>query len=129
MLSDSRTNPPLRHVQTGPAVVVYVWQIPLRLAHWVLVLSILVLGCTGLYLHYPFIPSQKTTPFLLGWIRSVHEVAGMVFIAFCLLRFYLFFRGNHWENWRQVVPRRMRYFKEASDIMKFYAFLRPTSIP
>jgi len=113
----------------GNSVVVYVWQYPLRLTHWVLLISIVVLGFTGYYLHNPFIPGSSTIPFLMGWFRFAHEAAGMVFIAFCMLRFYLFFGGNHWESWRQIVPLRAKQFREATEVMKFYAFLRPTSIP
>jgi len=120
---------PLPNSRTGPAVVVYVWEYPLRLAHWALVVSIGILALTGFYLHYPFIASETGTPFLMGWIRFLHEAAGMVFLAFCLLRFYLFFGGNHWEGWRQIVPLRAAQLREMTAIMKFYCFLRPSSIP
>ena len=114
--------------RVGNSVAVYVWQYPLRLTHWILLISIAVLGFTGYYLHNPFIPGRSTTPFLMGWFRFVHEAVGMVFIAFCMLRFYLFFGGNHWESWRQIVPRRAKQFREATEVMKFYAFLRPTPV-
>jgi Ni/Fe-hydrogenase 1 B-type cytochrome subunit len=115
--------------QTAPGVVVYVWQYSLRLSHWALLISLVVLGVTGYYLHNPLIPGKSSIPFMMGWVRFVHEGAGMIFIVFCLLRFYLFFGGNHWEGWRQILPLRPSQFKEMLEVMKFYAFLRPTSIP
>jgi Ni/Fe-hydrogenase 1 B-type cytochrome subunit len=119
---------PLPHEQSGPSVVVYVWQYPLRLAHWGLVISICLLAFTGYYLHSPFIQGHARVPFLMGWFRFVHEGVGMAFIALFLLRFYLFFGGNHWEGWRQMLPIHAKQFKEAVETMKFYAYLRPASI-
>jgi len=112
----------------GPAIAVYVWQYPLRLFHWGMVLSIAVLSFTGYYIHSPFIVGQVKYPFLMGWFRFVHESFGMLLIALFLLRLYLFFAGNRWVRWRQYVPLRAQQFKEMLEVMKFYAFLRPTPI-
>src|ERR1700686_4723454 len=73
-------------MRMGPAIAVYVWQYPLRLAHWALVISIGVLSFTGYYIHNPFIVAQAQYPFLMGSFRFVHEAFGMVFIAAFLLR-------------------------------------------
>ena len=35
-------------------VRVYVWEIPVRVTHWVIVLSILILSVTGFYIGHPF---------------------------------------------------------------------------
>jgi Ni/Fe-hydrogenase 1 B-type cytochrome subunit len=45
-------------MRVGPAIAVYVWQYPLRLVHWGLVISIGVLSFTGYYIHNPFIVGQ-----------------------------------------------------------------------
>jgi Ni/Fe-hydrogenase 1 B-type cytochrome subunit len=82
----------------GPVAPVYVWQYPLRLVHWGIVISIAVLSVTGYYIHDPYIVGRTQHPFLMGWFRFVHEVFGMLFIAFFLLRVYLFFGGNKWEG-------------------------------
>ncbi len=119
----------LPHERNGPAMVVYVWQYGLRLAHWGLFVSMIVLGYTGYYIHNPFIPGRTDIPFLMGWFRLVHEYAAVVFTALCLLRFWLFFRGNYWAGWRQIVPLKPSQFREMTEIMMFYAFLRPRSIP
>ena len=112
----------------GPAVAVYVWQYPIRLFHWGMVLSIVALSFTGYYIHSPFIVGQVRYPFLMGWFRFVHEVFGMLLIALFLLRLYMFFAGNRWSNWRQYVPHRKEQFQEMLQVMKFYGFLRPTPI-
>jgi Ni/Fe-hydrogenase 1 B-type cytochrome subunit len=112
----------------GPSIAVYVWQYPLRLLHWGLVISIGALAFTGYYIHNPFIVGQTKTPFLMGWFRFAHEAFGMAFIAFFLLRFYLFFAGDRWTQWRAMVPLRKEQWKEMIEVMKFYAFIRPTPV-
>lgn len=120
----------MRHprMRMGTAIAVYVWQYPLRLVHWGLVLSIVALSFTGYYIHNPFIIGQTKTPFLMGWFRFVHESFAMVFIGCFLLRIYLFFFGDRWVRWRALVPYRKEQFKEMIQVMKFYAFMRPTPL-
>ena len=95
-------------MRVGPAIAVYVWQYPLRLVHWGLVLCIGALSFTGYYIHNPFIVGQTKTPFLMGWFRFAHEAFGMAFIAFFLLRLYLFFAGDRWARWQAMVPLHKR---------------------
>ena len=115
-------------LKIGPVVALYVWQYPLRLFHWGLVLSIGVLSFTGYYIHNPFIVGQVNYPFLMGWFRFVHEAFGMILIALFLMRIYLFFQGNRWVRWRQYIPLHRAQFKEMLEVMKFYGFMRPTPI-
>jgi Ni/Fe-hydrogenase 1 B-type cytochrome subunit len=109
----------------GPVTALYVWQYPLRLFHWGMVISIGVLAFTGYYIHDPFIVGQVQHPFLMGWFRFVHEAFGMFFIALFLMRLYLFFQGNHWVQWRQYVPLRAAQWKEMANVTKFYLFISP----
>ena len=115
-------------MRMGPAIAVYVWQYPLRLAHWGIVISIGVLSVTGYYIHNPFIVGQVQHPFLMGVFRFVHESFGMAFIAFFILRLYLFFAGDRWVRWRALVPLTKAQFKEMIEVTKFYAFIRPTPV-
>lgn len=115
-------------MRMGPAIAVYVWQYPLRLVHWGLVISIVALALTGYYIHSPFVVAQARYPFLMGWIRFVHEAFGMFFIAIFLLRFYLFFAGDRWVRWQAMVPLHKKQWKEMIEVMKFYAFIRPTPV-
>jgi len=112
----------------GPVAPVYVWQYPLRLVHWGIVISIAVLAVTGYYIHDPYIYGLLNRPFLMGWFRFVHEAFGMLFLALFLLRVYLFFGGNKWEGWRQFIPLSKDRFREMWEVTKFYAFMRPTPV-
>jgi len=125
--------PPLtdaRHpeVGMGPMIGLYVWQYPLRLVHWGIVISIGVLAFTGYYVHEPFIVGQVNYPFFMGWFRFVHETFGMILIALFLVRMYLFFQGNRWENWRAYVPRSRAQFNEMAEVAKFYLFINPRPV-
>jgi Ni/Fe-hydrogenase 1 B-type cytochrome subunit len=115
-------------IPIGPASAIYVWQYPIRMFHWGLVLSIAVLAFTGFYIHDPFIVGQANRPFLMGWFRFVHETFGMIFGALFLLRMYLFFAGNRWCGWRQYVPLTAAQWKEMLQVTKFYLFIRPTAV-
>jgi Ni/Fe-hydrogenase 1 B-type cytochrome subunit len=114
--------------QFGPVAPVYVWQYPLRLVHWGIVISIGVLAVTGYYIHDPYIIGQTQHPFLMGWFRFVHETFGMIFLALFLLRVYLFFGGNKWVGWRQFIPLSKDRFNEMWEVTKFYCFMRPTPV-
>ncbi len=122
--------PDLHHprLAEGQMVAVYVWQYPLRLVHWGLVICIGVLSFTGYYIHDPFIIGQIKWPFLMGWFRFVHETFGMIFAALFLTRVYLFFEGNRWERWRRYVPLKAEQWKEMVRVAKFYLFINPKAV-
>lgn len=109
-------------------VGVYVWQYPLRMVHWGLVICIGVLAVTGYYIHDPYIVGQIKWPFLMGTFRFVHETFGMIFMALFLTRIYLFFEGNRWEGWRRYLPLRAAQWKEMLAVAKFYLFILPKPV-
>lgn len=105
-------------------VRVYVWQWPVRIAHWVIFFSILVLAFTGYYLYDPFIISRGNSVFLLGTMLFVHEVTAFVFIAAVLLRFYWFFKGNRWARWRNFLPLERWWRRGLLKQIQYYLFIR-----
>ena len=105
-------------------VSLYVWELPVRITHWVIFLSIVVLTFTGYYLYDPFIIARGNRVFLMGTMRFVHEVAGFVFIAAFLVRAYWFFMGNKWARWRQFLPIGRRRWNEFWSQLGYYLFLR-----
>ena len=56
----------------------YVWEVPVRLTHWVNVLAILVLAGTGFYIGNPFISGSV---YLMGWVRAIHRITAYTFAA------------------------------------------------
>jgi len=102
----------------------YVWQLPVRLTHWVNAASITVLFATGLFIWRPFV--STTGPawqhFLMGRVRQVHFAAGFVFAVSYAVRAYWFFFGNNYarsgfpqvwraEWWRDLLKQSLEYLK------------------
>jgi Ni/Fe-hydrogenase 1 B-type cytochrome subunit len=105
-------------------VPIYVWELPVRIAHWVIFLSIVVLSFTGYYIYYPFIISSYRGGFLMATMRFIHEIAGFALIAAFLVRVYWFFMGNKWAGWREFVPVSRSQRSALVDQIRYYTFLR-----
>jgi Ni/Fe-hydrogenase 1 B-type cytochrome subunit len=104
---------------------VYVWELPLRLAHWLLFFSIVVLAATGYYIAHPFIsvPEPASAHFVMGSVRSVHLYASIVFTLAALLRVYWAFAGNRYARWSELIPVSRQRWQSFRQAALFYAFL------
>jgi Ni/Fe-hydrogenase 1 B-type cytochrome subunit len=105
-------------------VSLYVWELPVRMTHWVIVLSIAVLSFTGYYLYYPFIISRASDAYVMGTMRFIHEIAGFTMIAAFIVRLYWFFMGNRWAGWRQFVPTSRPQLDGLFNQLRYYLFLK-----
>ncbi len=110
----------------------YVWDLPVRIAHWLNVLSILVLSVTGYYIASPFITTHgaATDNFLMGAIRFTHFLFAFIFTATVLFRIYWAFAGNRWARWRQFIPTSRPRMRALGRMGRYYAFLqaRPPAV-
>lgn len=115
---------PVDELAVPPAlerIRVHVWEIPVRLTHWVTFASIVVLSITGAYIADPFL--LPLTPGLMRIVRFVHIVFAFAFVASGLLRTYWLFAGNQFARWRAFVPTNRRHLTEFVAQTKYYAFL------
>jgi Ni/Fe-hydrogenase 1 B-type cytochrome subunit len=102
-----------------------VWEIPVRLFHWVTAISILLLGLTGYYIGAPCVGVSPDTAqaYFMGWMRVVHFTAAFALAMAVLMRVYWFFCGNEYAGWREWIPmsreRRRFFFGQ----LKYYLFL------
>jgi Ni/Fe-hydrogenase 1 B-type cytochrome subunit len=106
---------------------VYVWELPVRIIHWTIVVSLIVLSVTGYYLYDPFFngSGQPGHPgFTLGEMRFIHEVTAFVFIAAVLGRIYWAFVGNRYAHWRALLPITKAQRRDLRQTLRFYLFLR-----
>ena len=78
----------------------YVWQLPVRLAHWATVSSVIVLFFTGLYISNPILApaGEAYRHFVMGTVREVHFASAYVFLTAFLLRIYCFWFGNNYAR-------------------------------
>lgn len=104
---------------------IYVWELPVRLVHWVLFFAILILSGTGYYIGDPFIsvPSPATAHFVMGWMRAIHLYTAGVFSAALLVRLYWFFAGNRYARLSDFNP--VRRWRGIWRIFLYYCFLKP----
>ncbi|NTU41904.1 MAG: Ni/Fe-hydrogenase, b-type cytochrome subunit [Nitrospirales bacterium] len=102
---------------------IYVWEFPVRLTHWVNVLSIVVLSFTGYYVGAPFIHALEPQSFTMGWMRFIHFTAAYLFTISFLVRIYWMFMGNKHASWRVFNPFSSEKMKDLVDISKFYLLL------
>lgn len=105
---------------------VYVWELPVRLAHWLIFFSILVLSATGYYISHPFIsvPGAARDHFVMGTVRVVHLYTAIVFALAVLARIYWFFAGNRYARWNEFVPASLRRLRSLWKTFLFYSFFR-----
>jgi Ni/Fe-hydrogenase 1 B-type cytochrome subunit len=106
---------------------VYVWEWPVRMAHWLMVLSLILLSVTGYYIYRPFLIS--TGGYVMAIMRFTHVVSGFVFLVAILLRICWMFMGNQWARWDQFVPTNRGRLTNLAQTAKFYSFLRWRPIP
>lgn len=103
---------------------IYVWELPIRIFHWVNALAIILLMITGLYIGKPIfsptVPEEAYFSNVMGWARYIHFFAAFVFTANLLYRVYWFFKGNIYAKSN---PLKISFWKDVFETTKFYLFL------
>ena len=111
-------------VPASDLVRVYVWEWPVRVTHWLIVLSIVVLSATGIYIGHPFLASPpETGAFITGTIKVIHSYAAIVFTLAVFSRLVWMFLGNGYSRWRNFIPVERRRRKGLFTTTGFYLFL------
>jgi Ni/Fe-hydrogenase 1 B-type cytochrome subunit len=110
---------------------IYVWEVPVRITHWLIVASIVVLGVTGLYIHGPFFtaPTVAEGASQMATIRFIHELAAIVFMCSFAVRFYWGFVGNSFSSWRAIIPHNREQLYWGREMAKYYLFMRRDPVP
>lgn len=111
---------------TRDMVRYYCWEVPVRLTHWLIALSIAVLSVTGLYIGHPFLVVQGEARhhFVMGWMKAFHSYAAIVFTLAVLSRIAWMFLGNRYARWDQFIPVSRDRWKKLWGTFLFYVFLR-----
>jgi Ni/Fe-hydrogenase 1 B-type cytochrome subunit len=105
---------------------VYVWELPVRLTHWVIFFSIVVLSATGYYIGNPFINVSGAAKdhFVMGTARAVHLYTAIVFALAVLVRIYWLFAGNGYARLTQFIPMSRRRLRSLWKTFLYYSFIR-----
>lgn len=94
---------------------IYVWEVPVRLFHWINVACIVLLATTGYLIGNPqaiFSANEPFEQYWFGWVRFTHFAAAYIFFVNFLFRIYWAFAGNRFSNWRNYLPYRKQQFVE-----------------
>ncbi|MHB0875828.1 MAG: Ni/Fe-hydrogenase, b-type cytochrome subunit [Anaerolineae bacterium] len=113
----------------------YIWQLPVRLWHWMHFASMVVLSVTGYYIGAPFVSPSAAFTFsaegvqIMSVMRFVHFVAAAVLTLVVVWRLYWFFVGNEYAHWRRWVPATSRsefahWLRQLREQARYYLFLR-----
>jgi len=100
---------------------VYVWQMPVRLYHWVNALVVVTLAVTGYLIGKPpalTSGSEASFGYWFGTVRFVHFVAAFVFFFNFLFRIYWGFVGNKHADWENFIPYKKEQWKEIFQVLK-----------
>ena len=99
---------------------VYVWELPVRVYHWINALVLLALIVTGFYIADPLalLSKQEANSKYMGWFRYIHFAAAYLFFFNFIFRLYWGFVGNKYANWKQFIPTSKRFFKEMWTVFK-----------
>lgn len=102
----------------------YVWEVPVRVTHWVNFLAIITLSVTGIFIGTAKTLAHEPSQFVMGWIRFVHFVAAYAFSISVISRICWMFVGNKYASWREFVPFLTARGREYMlDTFKYYTFL------
>ena len=108
---------------------VYVWEAPVRLWHWVMMLAMFVLIGTGFLIGVPppAVGGEAYDTFWFGYIRFAHFAAGYIFAVFFVLRVYWAIVGNKYSREIFFVPFSLltpKFWRGLINDVLFYLYLR-----
>jgi Ni/Fe-hydrogenase 1 B-type cytochrome subunit len=107
-----------------PRFRVYVWELPIRLTHWINAFCILFLSITGYYIGNPFIHAVSSKQYIMGWIRFIHFVSAYTFLMSVIVRIYWSFVGNKYTSIAECFPYSEKKFRGFVDTLKFYLLIK-----
>jgi Ni/Fe-hydrogenase 1 B-type cytochrome subunit len=115
-------------VAHGKPHAVYVWEAPVRLWHWVMMLAMFMLIGTGFLIGVPppAVGGEAYNTFWFGYIRFLHFSAGYVFAIMFVLRVYWAIVGNKFAREIFIVPFSMLTAKFWSGLIHqtlYYLFV------
>ena len=109
------------NIQTIPYRRVYVWELPVRIFHWVNALCIVLLTITGYMIGNPqaiFYSAEAYQQYWFGWIRFIHFAFAYVFFFNFVFRIYWGFVGNRYARWRRFIPLSKYQYKDLWEVIK-----------
>ena len=105
---------------------IYIFEVPVRVWHWIHAASIVVLACTGYFIANPLpsLSGEASDHFLMGTLRLTHFISAYVFAIGLAVRIYWAIVGNEYARELFIIPVwRGEWWKRVWHEVKFYAFV------
>jgi len=117
-------------VMAGPLESVYVYEAPVRIWHWVMMLCLIVLAATGYLIGSPLpaIGGEAVHSYFFAWIRMMHFIAAWIFAIAFVVRLYWAIVGNHHARSIFLLPFfNGNWWRGLFGQMRYYLFMRDES--
>jgi len=103
----------------------YVWDPVVRVTHWLIAASIVVLSVTGIYIGHPFliVSGAASEPFVMGWMKAIHFYTAIVFSLAVLARIVWMFTGPSYARWYNFIPVTRQRWAAFFKTVEFYVFM------
>jgi len=125
-----RVEPVSGRVVAGPLEPVYVYEVPVRIWHWAMVLAMIVLAVTGYLIGDPLpaIGGEPYDTYFFAWIRILHFSASWLFIVLFAVRIYWAIVGNHHARSIFLPPFLSgAWWRGMGSQLRYYLFLKDES--
>ena len=104
---------------------VYVWELPVRVYHWINVICIVMLCVTGYLIGDPLVLGghlEASSSYFFGVIRFLHFLFSFLFFFNYIMRTYWAFVGNKYSRWYNYIPIKRQQWKEFWLVMRVDIF-------
>lgn len=106
---------------------VLVWELPVRIFHWLNALCIFVLAVTGFIIADPptfMSNAEAVDSYWFGTVRMIHFSTAYIFLINAVARIYWAFKGNYYSNWRAFVPTSKKQWDNIKHVLKVDVLLQ-----
>ena len=100
---------------------IYVWELPVRVYHWINAVALVALLITGYLIGAPMSPfyaAEAYQQYWFGWVRFIHFVAAFVYVFNFLARLYWGFVGNKYSHWNAFFPLKKAQQQEIVEVIE-----------
>jgi len=105
----------------------YIWELPVRIFHWLNAFAVTFLVITGFLIADPpalMSAKEASEVFWFGNIRLLHFIFAYIMVACMVLRIYWAFAGNRFANWRTLIPSDKGWFVRLWHVVKYDILLQ-----
>jgi Ni/Fe-hydrogenase 1 B-type cytochrome subunit len=100
---------------------VYVWELPVRVYHWINAVVMVGLCITGYLIGAPiraFYAAESYQQYWFGTVRFIHFLCAFIWTFNFAARIYWGFVGNEYSHWNTFFPLTKKQRQEIVDVVK-----------